>query len=160
MEIRPEIVLLGHRSNDRQGSEFARTDAQDPAGKDPRADPEARAEQQRKWREYMAGIDAGFRKEVTDPGWSSTTSTMVRSVLAASNELGPLARDLECRSRTCRVEIADDGSGASGKLIPKFAQQVGRELPHMVAERVEDPRGGTMMVLYMSRLDDAQATDL
>jgi len=136
----------------------AKPEAQDSAAaKDPRIDPEARAEQERKYREYMAGVDAAFRKETTDPRWSSATSSAVQTALIADNDLHPLARGVECRSHTCRVEIADDGSGKLGKLLPVFAQQVGQELPSVVTSRVEDAGGAATMVLYMSRRDATQA---
>jgi hypothetical protein len=152
----PELARPGAQDQRSPGADLAAPAAQEPV-KDPRADPEARAEDQRKHRAYIAGVEAAFRKEATDPRWSSTTSAVVQAALASEGELRPLTRGVECRTRTCRVEIADDGSGKLGKLLPVFAQQVGQELPSAVADRVEDPAGGAKMVLYMSRRDDAQA---
>lgn len=136
----------------------AMANAQDSAAaKDPRTDPEARAEQERRYREFMASVDAAFRKETTDPRWSSATSSVVQTALIADNDLRPLARGVECRSHTCRVEIADDGSGKLGKILPVFAQQVGQDLPSVITHRVEDAGGVATMVLYMSRRDTTQA---
>lgn len=60
-------------------TDSAKTGAQNPAGaKDLHTDPEARAEQERKYREYMASVDATFRNESTDPRWSSATSSVAR----------------------------------------------------------------------------------
>lgn len=124
--------------------------------RDPRKDPEAREQQRRQHHEYMAGVDAAFRKEPVDPGWSSATSLVVRDAIAADADLRTLARGMECRSRTCRVELADDGSGKLSEIVPMFTSQIGRDLPSMVAERIDD--GGTAtMVLYLSRRDDAPA---
>lgn len=131
-------------------------DPRDPVVGDPRTDLEARAEAQRKHREYIAGVDASFRREAADPAWSQATASTIQAALTADKELHSLARGVECRARTCRVEIADDGSGALGKLVPRFAQQVGQELPRTVADRVETPRGPAMVV-YLFRRDDAQA---
>jgi len=64
---------------------------------------------------------------------------------------------VECRSRTCRLELADDGSGKLGKILPVFAQQVGRELPSIAYDRIVDASGTATMVLYMARQDDALA---
>ncbi|HEY0481441.1 MAG TPA: hypothetical protein VGD37_28190 [Kofleriaceae bacterium] len=139
------------------GVDSAGSAPQEPVIRDPRNDPEARAEGQRKYRAYIAGVEAAFRKEATDPRWSSATSGVVQAALASDDELRPLARGVECRARTCRVEIAEDTSGRLGKLLPVFAQQVAQELPVAVVDRVQDPGGGTKMILYMSRRDDAQA---
>jgi len=106
----------------------------------------------------MAGIGDAFRNEATDPRWSSSTSSVVQAALVADNDLRSLARGVECRSRTCRVEIADDGSVKLGKILPMFAQQVGRELPSVAAERVEDAGGAATMVLYMSRRGETAAS--
>ena len=155
-ELRQELTQLKRQMwTQGQGvsaTDPAKADAHDPAGaKDPRTDPEARAEQERKYREYMASVDAAFRNEATDPRWSSATSSVVQTALTADSDLRPLARGVECRSRTCRVEIADDGSGKLGKLLPMLAQKVGRELPSVTADRVQEAGGAVTMVLYMSR---------
>jgi hypothetical protein len=160
-QMRQELTQLKHQLWT-QGQRLAATDparaeAHDPTAKDPRTDPEARAEQERKYREYMASVDAAFRKEATDPHWSSTTSSAVQTALIANSDLRPLARGVECRSRTCRVEIADDGSGKLGKILPVFAQQVGQELPSVTADRVQDASGAATMILYMSRRDETPA---
>lgn len=123
------------------------------ATRDPRTDPEARAELERERREYMAGVDAAFRSEATSPGWSSAISAVIQTAMADNSGLRPIGRGVECRSTTCRVEIADDGSVKLGKALPLLIHQVGQELPSVVANRVEDGRGGATMVLYMSRQD-------
>lgn len=162
-ELRQELAQL-RRQVWTQGQRLAPADpaqatSQGPtAAKDPSTDPEVRAEQERKYKEYMAGVDAAFRKEVTDPAWSSTTSSVVQTALVADNDLRPLARSVECRARTCRVEIADDGSGKLGKIIPMFAQEVGPRLPSVTADRVEDASGAATMVLYMTRPEEPPVT--
>ena len=113
--------------------------------------PELRAEQERKRREYVAGVEAAFHQENRDPRWAAATSAVVQTALDAESELRPLARAVECRAQTCRVEIVDDGSGKLGKVLPMFAQQVGPALPSMIADRAEDASGAAIMVLYLSR---------
>lgn len=123
-----------------------------------RAALDTRAEQEREYRAYMAGVDAAFRAEPTDPPWSSATSLIVRTALSGDGDLRRLARNVECHSRTCRVEIADDGPGKLGVLLPMFTQQVGDQLPSAVADRIVNPAGGATIVLYMSRNSETQAT--
>jgi len=140
-----------------QGHEPVAAEPAAPAAPDPRTDPEARADYERRYREHMAGVEAAFRQEAADPRWSSATAATVQSALAADSDLRPLARGVECRSRTCRLELADDGSGKLGKILPVFAQQVGRELPSIAYDRIVDASGTATMVLYMARQDDALA---
>ena len=150
-ELRQELFelrhqVLSHEQKLRVGdpAAFAPTQTEPPS-------PEARAEDERRYREFVAGIEAKFRDELRDPQWSAATAAAVQTALASDSDLRPLARGVECRSQTCRVEIADDGSGKLGKLLPLFAQQVGQSLPSMTADRVEDASGAATMVLYMSR---------
>ncbi|TMQ11565.1 MAG: hypothetical protein E6J91_22515 [Deltaproteobacteria bacterium] len=158
-EMRREMVQL-RRQLWAQGQRLAAVDpvkAQDSAAaRDPRTDPEGRAEQERRSREFIASVDAAFRKETTDPGWSSATSSVVQTALSVDSDLRPLARGVECRSHTCRVEIADDSSGKLGKILPVFVQQVGQDLPSVITTRVAGA-GGATLVLYMSRRDTPQA---
>jgi hypothetical protein len=127
------------------------------AAKDPRIDPEARAAEERKHKEYVAGVEAEFRNEATNPRWSSATSSIVQTAIAGDNDLRPLARGVECRSRTCRVEITDDGSRKLNKILPMFVLQVGRDLPNVVFDRIEQSGGAATMVLYMSHPGEAAA---
>jgi hypothetical protein len=80
---------------------------------------------------------------------------VVQTALASSREIRTLGRGVECRSHTCRVEIADDGGGRLGKILPMFAQQISKELPNLAANRLQNA-GGATMVLYLSRNDDAR----
>jgi hypothetical protein len=105
-------------------------------------------------REYIAGIDAAFRHETADPRWSSVTSALIHAAISSDDNLKSVARAVDCRSRTCRVELADDGTGNLGNLIPMFMQRVGRELPSAAAGRVEDGSGAATMVLYLVRPSD------
>jgi len=123
--------------------------------KDPREATETRAEAKHRRREYMAGIAAAFRDETMDPRWSSATLAVVQTAISGDDDLKPLARAVECRSHTCRMEIADDGTGKLGQIIPQFAERLGQSLPSIVASHVEEPGGGAITVLYMSRPETA-----
>lgn len=89
--------------------------------------------------------------------WSSATSSLIQAVIDGDNDLRPLARGMECRSQTCRVEIADDGSGKLSKLLPMLVHQVGRDLPNVVFDRIQEAGGSATMVLYMSSRDGGAA---
>jgi hypothetical protein len=154
-ELRQEMARLRHQVSTQEqrlaAVDPAKLEASDSVARDPRTDPDMRAEQDRKYREYLASLDTAFRKESRDPQWSTTTSSVVQTALVADNDLRSLARGVECRSHTCRVELADDSSGKLDKILPMFAQQVSQSLPSVIANHGEDTSGAATMVLYMSR---------
>jgi hypothetical protein len=125
---------------------------QEPELKDPRTDPEARAEYDRTRREYIAGLDAAFRKETMDPTWSSPTAAAVKEAISGDERQHLVVRDVECRSHTCRLELPDDGSGSIGKILPVLAQKVGHDIGGITSGHNDDAGAGPTMVLYMSRV--------
>jgi len=122
---------------------------------DPQAVLERREEDERKHREYMVGVDAAFRNEATDPRWAATTTVAVQAAITETGELRQLARSVECRSSTCRVELTDNGSGKLASVLPAFAMRVGHELPSVDIGRIQDASGAATTVLYMSRHSSA-----
>ncbi|HEX7836019.1 MAG TPA: hypothetical protein VF469_01085 [Kofleriaceae bacterium] len=151
-ELRRQVWAQGQRA----GGEPSRGEAA--RARDPRTDPEARAEYERARREAIAGVEAGFRGEATDPRWSPAASTAVQAVLAADDKLRSLAREVECRSRTCRVEIADDGTGELDKVLPEFTVRVGQDLSSAVYDRAQGADGVPRRILYLSRPSTPQVT--
>ena len=80
--------------------------------------------------------------------------TVAQAALTTAIQKNPVIQaaigNVDCRSRTCRVEISDDGSGKLDKQLPLFVQSVGKTLPNMQAERVGERSGPSMMVLYLT----------
>jgi hypothetical protein len=122
----------------------------DPAS-DPRSDPAARAEAERVRQEQMAVIEATFRQEPIDREWSFKATGAVQEVLASADTVRPALRSLECRSQTCRMELAEDDTGELEKSMPRFLLQLGETLPRGTVNYIEDGAGGKTMILYMDR---------
>lgn len=99
--------------------------------------------------ESVAGADAAFGSEPIDPRWSSATSSAIESALVARNGLRPLAHSVECRSRTCRITLGEDGAGNLETILSVF--QAERDLPGAAGARVDHGAAGATMVLYLSR---------
>jgi hypothetical protein len=76
---------------------------------------------------------------------------MVQEAFAAEDTLLTAVQALECRSATCRVEIAEDDTGAVAKAMPLVLQQLASTLPHVIANQVEDGAGNRSVRLYLSR---------
>jgi hypothetical protein len=116
-----------------------------------RTDTDVRAEYERARREAIAGVDAAFRGEARDPRWSATASSAIQTALATDDKLRPLAREIECRSQTCRVEIAEDGAGELDRMLPDIVLRVGRDLPSALYDRAQGADGTTHQIIYLSR---------
>jgi hypothetical protein len=102
-------------------------------------------------RDDLARIEAGFRDEATDPRWAPAMSSAIQAALISAGGLRPLAHGVECRARSCRIVIAEDGSGGVDDLVARVARQVGGDLPSAITGRVDHGRGAATVVLYLSR---------
>jgi hypothetical protein len=150
-ELRSQVWAQGRQAaGESPGAEASRA-------RDPHTDAEARAEYERARREAIAGVEAAFRGEAMDPQWSSSASAAVQTALAIDDKLRALTRGIECRSRTCRVEIADDGSGELDKTLPEVAMHLTQDLSSAVYDRSQGADGAPRRIIYLSRPGAPQA---
>src|ERR1700674_401019 len=151
--LREEVALLRAEvsSLQRQMSRQVVANAGSPAATNSHTDPVARAEAERNYQAQMASVESAFRKEKTNPGWSSSTASLVQQALTSDETVRPDMRNIECRADTCRVEISDDGLGGLAKFLPMFAQQVSQSLPTITVNNIDQGNGASTMVLYLSR---------
>jgi hypothetical protein len=145
--LRAQVVLGPHLP---AGPPSGSNDPPPSARRRPARDPEALAEGLRRRRALIEGLESAFLGEATDPSWSVATSAAVRAALAA-DEVGLPARGVDCRSRTCRVEIPDDGSGRVAETLALFANELAATLPNMVAHQMVDASGTATTFLYLTR---------
>ncbi len=59
--------------------------------------------------EYMASIEQAFANEKVEPMWASRASARVGSTFEGDEMLRNIAHTVECRQKTCRVQLDDDG---------------------------------------------------
>jgi hypothetical protein len=111
---------------------------------------ERRVEDARLWKEHMAEVSAAFASEPLDRRFASVGQAAITSAFQKHPVIQAAAGKIDCRSRTCRVEIADNQSGSLDKELPLFVNSVGGTLPNMKAERVGDRSGPSTMVLYFT----------
>jgi hypothetical protein len=98
----------------------------------------------------MADVSAAFASEPLDRRFASVGQAALATAIQKNPVIQAAVGNIDCRSRTCRVEISDDGSGKLDKQLPLFVQSVGGTLPNMQAERVGDRSGPSKMVLYLT----------
>lgn len=98
---------------------------------------------------YVAGLQASFRQEKVDPRWSTNATSRLWDAINQADAMRGAARNVECRASTCRIEIADDGTGRVNKSLPLWSQQLVDVLPRMVGQTVVNQNGQTETVLYL-----------
>jgi hypothetical protein len=118
---------------------------------DPRSDAAALEQAERQFEEHTATVAATFSGEPRDPTFALNTSDSLRVALD-SDELAKMpVQTIDCRTKTCRVEIGDDGSGVVPQVLPMLMVRMADSLPNVIAQRHEQPNGRATMVLYMSK---------
>jgi len=111
---------------------------------------EQRAADLESHRVYMSEVAQRFAAETIDQRWAAQASQRVNTALYDHEALRTAARDIECRTQTCRVTIDDDGSGMLSRRLPSLALSLVDVLPTISAERVDQGNGRSAMFLYMS----------
>ncbi|RSZ58250.1 hypothetical protein HF313_00685 [Massilia atriviolacea] len=100
----------------------------------------------------VAPAETMFRAEPVDHAWSNQASAAVRAALARTNgELETQVRRLECRTRTCRIEVNPASADQLESAMPAVLANLGATLPNMTATQVGSDDGSAATVLYLTR---------
>lgn len=100
----------------------------------------------------VAPAETMFRAEQVDQVWSKQASAAVRAALARTNgELESQVRRLECRTRTCRVEVNPASADQLEGAMPAVLANLGATLPNMTATQVGSDDGSEATLLYLTR---------
>jgi hypothetical protein len=102
---------------------------------------------------YIAKVEDAYEREAADPGWSGSMTSRIWDTVSQMDVMRGATRAAECRSRSCRIEVDDDGSGTLHKNLPVFAQQFADVLPVMAGKPVRDESGRGRMILYLMEMD-------
>ena len=114
------------------------------------------AEHHEMWEEYVSYAEAGFNDEPTDTRWAAETGSLIQQQIASWPALRGATQSLECRSKSCRVELRDDGSQNFARELPRLVHRLGPQVSSVVVDLVKDEQGRLMQVLYMSRAESTQ----
>ncbi|CUI06111.1 hypothetical protein [Massilia antarctica] len=100
----------------------------------------------------LAPAETMFRAEQVDPVWSRYAASAVRAALARANAgLESQVRRLECRIKTCRVEINPTSADLLESSMAAVLANVGAAIPNMTATQVGSDDGSEATVLYLTR---------
>lgn len=96
----------------------------------------------------LSQIKAAFAHEPIDVDWAVAKKTDIGVLRAGSAWLAHAIKDIDCRSRTCRVEILDDEANLEDNL-PRFTAGLATTLPDVTADWVRQADGTGLYVLYL-----------
>jgi hypothetical protein len=148
--LREELAELRKRPEPR-GVASAVSVTGDTPNQPPPLDPREMERQQEEWHGHMAEVEAAFHGEDRDPRWAADTKFAVDTAFRVDPSFAAKLRTVDCRSRTCRLELSDDGPEPMGdKLIPILAQ-LGSTLPKVKSDQIVAANGSKTLVLFMSR---------
>jgi hypothetical protein len=120
---------------------------------------EARAASREERRAQIAEIDARFSLESMDIKWAAVAKAAILDAVRKNQSIS--VRNIDCREKSCRVELADDSRAGEQSGVSGFARECGSTLPNVVADHIDGANGHDSYVLYMSRVgfEDDSAAD-
>ena len=142
-----------HDLRDDRQSERAAPERPEPAPKTPE-------QQQADHDEYITGVERAFEREPRDERWAQGTAQRLRTTLQSEPILVAAVRGIECRSRSCRLELRDDGSTAFAEEFPLMMHEMGALLPEVRFGHAELSDGARLHIMYMSQSSSAPADEL
>lgn len=149
--LRQQLAALRQEVAALKGGHPDRAAEQKPAAL-PAQDMPSKVERERAreaWHVRMVKVEAEFTDEPRDERWSSTMTSALKDAASKHEAIGKRLQRIDCRSKTCRVEVSDDGSAALTQQLPLFLLQMGNDLPSMQSEQVENGNGQRTTVLYL-----------
>jgi len=82
-------------------------------------------EQEQRWLDHVQLLDRAFRDEPLEEGWSRQMTDQIRAELSQDELAAGSVVDVDCRSTTCKLQLADlvtpRGEAAIQRLIIKFS---------------------------------------
>lgn len=114
---------------------------------EPRADDEAEVSKQHE--AMLAAVVGAFQKEPADAAWSTASKSKIGEVASHNEALRHAIRRVDCRSRTCRVELLDDASANLGQNLSLFISELTGTLPVVTTDWTKATDGTGTYVLYM-----------
>lgn len=101
--------------------------------------------------ERLARMEAEFRSEPSNPAWSRSSAARVHAAVAQIGDgVAERVRSLECRSRSCRIEIAPDESQPMDDTLPRIVAQLGEAFTSANGAHVDQGDGRQAGVLFLA----------
>lgn len=128
-----------------------------PSAKDPRdaGSPPTATEAAAKRLQAGAAMERDYASEPMDPRWAGTTTQLIQDAIvdvAAGDAPMPEAAQVDCRSRTCRIDLTLKDGAEVGMFTDNLLVGLAGKLPNarMVERPSRDGRGMTVSI-YASK---------
>lgn len=106
-------------------------------------------EAKEEWHAHMTEVEADFNAEQPNPGWANETKSLIAREVDSEPALRDAVRKMECRSQSCRLELAESGSAEVEQAIPLLLHKLGVTLPVSKSEVVDEGGGKLVRVVYL-----------
>ena len=116
-------------------------------------------EQRAMWEDYVSSAEAGFNEEQTDARWATEFTATIQRQIANQPALRGTAKTVECHSKSCKVELRDDGSAAFATELPQLVDELGAQVSKVIFDLEHDAQGRRTQVLYLSRAEPSRAPE-
>jgi hypothetical protein len=102
--------------------------------------------------ERLTRNESAFRVEAADPQWSRNAALQIQSAIAqVGNGAAEQVRGLDCRSKTCRVELAPNDHQPAYETLIRISQALGNVFTRAEFAHLRQSDGSIAGVLFLVR---------
>lgn len=102
------------------------------------------------WAQEAERLEADFQQQEQDPDWSASSKSSIQAALARIKIAEADIIDMDCRSSTCRIELANNSQNQVPD-ITLLALTLGQRLSNMRVKPTKDGSDERTTVVYLSK---------
>ena len=113
--------------------------------------PLSNEEQEQNWLAHVQTLDRAFRDEPIDGDWSQPMLQKIQREVASNGLTAGLVVDVQCRSRTCKLELAPAEPRRLEQAVNRMIQTLSADLQNAAIGHDGDLASPKPTALYLSR---------
>jgi hypothetical protein len=99
-------------------------------------------------------VETDFENQPRDSRWATTATTAIQEGLRTDDALSSAHTKVDCRSRSCRVELVEDAPGKLSESLRPLLSRLGGTFPASTLDYENEAGGQRKIVVYLdSQLD-------
>jgi hypothetical protein len=102
------------------------------------------------WQDHMQEVATAFQAELRDQQWARSQTALLEERFVGDEPMRAALKNIDCRSKTCRIDMVDDRKGKFDRGLPLFLQKLGSAFPSGQASTVDNPDGTRSVSVYLS----------
>lgn len=103
------------------------------------------------YQENAETLEVAFNQEDTDKQWASNATSVIHEILAQDGMEVITLQSLECRSKSCRMQLDNNESETMSLSLPTFMWHLSKISSNTTMVDVKDSNGRKELVLYINR---------